>query len=142
MIAEEVIQVIDGTLDDIEDFDEIALEHWEYFKNKKPMFNKDYLGKLRVAIAKDEGKTIGYAFYGFFKSPYYDETWCQIDMFFLTPSCRGNGIGKQMFDLVEETAKNNGCKRLITSYNLKESLEMFYEKLGFNATHVAVAKEI
>jgi hypothetical protein len=25
---------------------------------------------------------------------------------------------------------------------LKESLEMFYEKLGFNATHVAVAKEI
>jgi predicted enzyme involved in methoxymalonyl-ACP biosynthesis len=47
-----------------------------------------------------------------------------------------------MFDLVEETAKNNGCKRLITSYNLKEPLEMFYEKLGFNATHVAVAKEI
>jgi len=54
MIAEEVIQVIDGTLDDIENFDEIALEHWEYFKNKKPMFNKEYLGKLRVAIAKDE----------------------------------------------------------------------------------------
>jgi hypothetical protein len=25
---------------------------------------------------------------------------------------------------------------------LKESLEVFYEKLGFNATHVAVAKEI
>jgi GNAT superfamily N-acetyltransferase len=87
-------------------------------------------------------RQLGMRFMGSFKSPYYDETWCQIDMFFLTPSCRGNGIGKQMFDLVEETAKNNGCKRLITSYNLKESLEMFYEKLGFNATHVAVAKEI
>ena len=142
MIAEEVLQVIDGTLDDIENFDEIALEHWEYFKNKKPMFNKDYLGKLRVAIAKNDGKTVGYAFYGFFKSPYHDEMWCQIDMFFLTPSHRGNGIGKKMFELVEQIAKNNGCKRLITSYNLKESLEMFYEKLGFNATHVAVAKEI
>jgi hypothetical protein len=47
-----------------------------------------------------------------------------------------------MFELVEQTAKDNGCKRLISSYNLKESLEVFYEKLGFNATHVAVAKEI
>jgi GNAT superfamily N-acetyltransferase len=63
-------------------------------------------------------------------------------MFFLSSLHRGNGIGKRMFELVEQTAKDNGCKRLISSYNLKESLEMFYEKLGFNATHVAVAKEI
>jgi hypothetical protein len=47
-----------------------------------------------------------------------------------------------MFDLVEKIAKENGCKRLIASYNLKESLEVFYTKFGFNATHVAVAKEI
>jgi GNAT superfamily N-acetyltransferase len=144
MIAEEVnvVEVLDGKLSDIENFDEIALEHWEYFKNKKPMFNKEYLGGLRVVIAKDERKTVGYAFYGFFKSPYHNETWCQVDMFFLTSSHRGRGIGKEMFRLVEQMAKINGCKRLITSYNLKESLEMFYEKLGFNATHVAVAKEI
>ena len=142
MIAEEVIQVIDGTLDDIENFDEIALEHWEYFKNKKPMFNKDYLGSLRVAIAKDEEKAVGYVFYMFYRSPYHDEMWCQVDMFFLLPSHRGNGTGRKMFELVEKVAKSNGCKKLITSYNLKESLEMFYEKLGFNATHVAVAKEI
>ena len=32
-----------------------------------------------------------------------------------------------MFDLVEETAKNNGCKRLITSYNLKEYKEVIQE---------------
>jgi GNAT superfamily N-acetyltransferase len=142
MITEEVTQVIDGTLDDIENFDEISLEHWEYFKNKKPIFNKEYLGKLRVVIAKEDEKTIGYVFYGLFQSPYHNEIWCQIDMFFLSSSHRGNGIGKRMFELVEQTAKDNGCKRLISSYNLKESLEVFYEKLGFNATHVAVAKEI
>jgi GNAT superfamily N-acetyltransferase len=106
------------------------------------MFNKEYLGSLRVVFAKDEGKTVGYAFYGFFKSPYHNETWCQVDMFFLIPSHRGKGIGKDMFRLVEQMAKINGCKKLITSYNLKESLEVFYDKLGFNATHVAVAKEI
>lgn len=142
MILEEVIQVIDGTLDDIDNFDELALEHWEYFKNKKPMFNKEYLGKLRTVIAKNDRNVVGYVFYGFFKSPYYDEAWCQIDMFFLTPLHRGKGIGKEMFRLVEQIAKENGCQRLITSYNLKESLEEFYDKLGFNATHVAVAKEI
>ena len=142
MITEEVTQVIDGTLDDIENFDEISLEHWEYFKNKKPIFNKEYLGKLRVVIAKDNERTVGYVFYVFFKSPYHNETWCQVDMFFLKPSHRGKGIGKDMFRLVEQMAKINGCKKLITSYNLKESLEMFYDKLCFNATHVAVAKEI
>jgi len=142
MIAEEVIQIIDGTLDDIEDFDEIALEHWEYFKNKKPMFDRGIIDNFRVVIAKDEEKTVGYAFYLFYKSPYYDETCCQIDMFFLKPEYRGQGIGMKMFKLVEQLAKNNNCKSLVASYNLKESLDMFYKKLGFNATHVAVAKEI
>jgi len=97
MIAEEVIQVIDGTLDDIENFDEIALEHWEYFKNKKPMFDRQVIGNFRVVIAKDDEKTIGYAFYLFYKSPYYDETCCQVDMFFLKPEYRGQGIGMKMF---------------------------------------------
>ena len=107
MITEEVTQVIDGTLDDIENFDEISLEHWEYFKNKKPIFNKEYLGKLRVVIAKDNERTVGYVFYVFFKSPYHNETWCQVDMFFLKPSHRGKGIGKDMFRLVEQMAKIN-----------------------------------
>ena len=141
-VEQSTINVVDGKLSDIKNFDEIALEHWEYFGNKKPVFNKEYLAGLRVVIAKDNEKTVGYVFYVFFKSPYHNETWCQVDMFFLKPSHRGKGLGKDMFKLVEQMAKINGCKKLITSYNLKESLEMFYEKLGFNATHVAVAKEI
>jgi GNAT superfamily N-acetyltransferase len=141
-VKQSATYVVDGKLSDIENFDEIALEHWEYFGNKKPMFNKEYLAGLRVVIAKDNEKTVGYVFYGFYKSPYHNETWCQVDMFFLKPTYRGKGIGKEMFRLVEQMAKINGCKKLITSYNLKESLEMFYRKLGFNATHVAVAKEI
>jgi GNAT superfamily N-acetyltransferase len=141
-VEQSTIDVVDGKLSDIKNFDEIALEHWEYFGNKKPMFNKEYLAGLLVVIAKDIEKTVGYVFYVFFKSPYQNETWCQVDMFFLKPTHRGKGIGKEMFRLVEQMAKINGCKKLITSYNLKESLEMFYEKLGFNATHVAVAKDI
>jgi GNAT superfamily N-acetyltransferase len=144
MIAEEVIAVdlIDGKLSDIENFDEIALEHWESLRNKKPTFSKEYLSNLNVVIAKDNNKTVGYAFYMFFKSPYYAEQCCLIDMFFLKMKYRKQGLGAKMFNLVEQIAKNNDCKSLISSYNLKEPLEMFYEKLGFNATHVAMAKEI
>jgi len=101
-VEQSTIYVVDGKLSDIENFDEIALEHWEYFGNKKPMFNKEYLAGLRVVIAQDNEKTVGYVFYGFFKSPYHTETWCQVDMFFLKPSHRGKGIGKDMFRLVEQ----------------------------------------
>jgi hypothetical protein len=52
-VEQSTIYVVDGKLSDIENFDEIALEHWEYFGNKKPMFNKEYLAGLRVVIAKD-----------------------------------------------------------------------------------------
>lgn len=141
-VEQSTVTVVDGKLSDIENFDDLSLEHWVCFNDKKPIFNTVYLNNLRVVIAKDDDQSIGYVFYGLFKSPYYDETWCQVDMFFLKPEYRKQGIGKKMFDLVESIAKENGCKRLIASYNLKESLEVFYTKFGFNATHVAVAKEI
>jgi GNAT superfamily N-acetyltransferase len=140
--ADNSIQIIDGKLEDIENFDQLGLEHWQDFNTKLPSFNKEFLNNLHVVIAKNLNETIGYVFYLIYKSPYHNEFWCQIDMFYLKKSYRNNGIGKKMFDYVEQIAKENDCKRLLASYNLKQSLELFYEKIGFNATHVAVAKEI
>jgi uncharacterized protein (UPF0147 family) len=50
---------------------------------------------------------------------------------------KGRELTKKHDDLFNEIIKDDRIPD-----NLKESLEMFYEKLGFNATHVAVAKEI
>jgi GNAT superfamily N-acetyltransferase len=63
-------------------------------------------------------------------------------MFYLKPEYRKQGIGKKMFTLVEEDAKQRGAFQLISSFNLKQPLEGFYQKMGFETTHVAVAKEI
>ena len=127
---------------DIEDFDTIALEHWNSFKNNPPVFDKDILKNFNVVQALKDNKTIGYIIYLCFKSLYYENIWCQIDMFYLKPEFRGKGIGKEMFNLVEQEAKKQGASRIISSFNLQQPLEQFYKNLGYTQTHVAVAKEI
>lgn len=130
------------SLADIEDFSELAKEHWNSFHNKQPTFDISLLSNFYVVRATDENKTVGYILYVLFKSFYYDEICCQVDMFYLKPEYRKQGIGKKMFTLVEEDAKQRGATQLISSFNLKQPLEGFYQKMGFETTHVAVAKEI
>ena len=130
------------TVTGIEDFDEIALEHWNSFNNASPKFNKQILQNFNVIQAKHKQKTIGYVLYICFSSPYYDEIWCQVDMFYLKPEYRGQGTGKQMFKMVEEEAKKQGASKIMSSFNLKQPLEGFYKNMGYTQTHVAVAKEI
>jgi len=137
-----VIEVSKCYLADVENFTELAKEHWDSFQNKKPTFDINLLSNFHVVQATDNDKTVGYILYVLFKSFYYDEICCQVDMFYLKPEYRKQGIGKKMFTLVEEDAKQQGATQLISSFNLKQPLEGFYQKMGFEKTHVAVAKEI
>jgi GNAT superfamily N-acetyltransferase len=130
-----------GKLKDIENFDELAKEHWLAFNTKAPTFNKEFLQTLEVVIAKEE-ETVGYLFFFMYVSPYTAEKTCQADMYYLKPSYRGKGIGTKMFTFLEQTAKEQGCKRLVSSINLKLNTENFYKQLGYTNTHLAVAKEI
>jgi GNAT superfamily N-acetyltransferase len=137
-----MIEVSKCSLADVEDFTELAKEHWNSFQNKKPTFDINLLSNFYVVRATDNDKTVGYILYILYKSFYYDEICCQVDMFYLKPEYRKQGIGKKMFTLVEEDAKQRGATQLISSFNLKQPLEGFYQKMGFETTHVAVAKEI
>ena len=51
------------TVLDIEDFEDLALEHWNSFNNKTPKFNKDILQNFNVIQATHKNKTIGYILY-------------------------------------------------------------------------------
>ena len=42
-VEQSTINVVDGKLSDIENFDEIALEHWDYFKTKSQFLTKNIL---------------------------------------------------------------------------------------------------
>jgi GNAT superfamily N-acetyltransferase len=137
-----MIEVCKCSLEDIKNFDSIAKEHWDSFQNNTPTFNKDILCNFNVVQAKTKETTVGYILYILFKSPYYDEIWSQVDMFYLQPKYRKQGIGKRMFKMLEEDVKAQGASKLIASFNLKQPLEGFYNKLGFNKTHAVVAKEL
>lgn len=127
---------------DLKRFTSLVEEHWESFNNKPPKLNQNILGNFSVVQAKDKDKLIGYVFYVVFLSPYHDEIWSQVDMFYLQPKYRKQGIGKQMFSMVEEDVKSQGASKLISSFNLKQPLEGFYHSMGFKSTHIAVAKEL
>jgi GNAT superfamily N-acetyltransferase len=140
--AYSLIEFKKNTIKDIEDFEDLASEHWNSFNNKPPKFNKDILQNFSVIQATHKSKTIGYILYVCFKAPYYDEVWCQVDMFYLKPEYRGQGTGKQMFKMMEAEAKELGASKIMSSFNLKQPLEGFYKNMGYIETHVAVAKEI
>lgn len=137
-----LIEFKKNTVKDIEDFEAIALEHWNSFKNEHPKFNKNILQNFNVIQTTHKNKTIGYILYICYNSPYYEEIWCQVDMFYLKPEYRGQGTGKQMFKMLEEEAKNSGASKIMSSFNLKQPLEGFYKNMGYTETHVAVAKEL
>ena len=136
------IVVEKSSFDGIENFDALSREHWMEFNDREPKFNKQYFSICNVITAKKGVETIGYVFYFVVPSPCYNEIWCNVDMFFLKKQFRKNGVGKKMFALLEQQAKEHGCKRILSSFNLKGPLEDFYGKLGFKPTHVAVSKEI
>lgn len=128
---------------ELHDFDVIAKEHWDTFNNKPPNFNKELLANFNVIRASDEkDNTVGYVFYICFQSLYYDEVWCQVDMFYLKPQYRKQGIGKQMFLMLEDEAKKLGASKILSSFNMKQPLEGFYNKMNYQSTHLAVVKEI
>jgi GNAT superfamily N-acetyltransferase len=130
-------------LDSLHDFDEIAKEHWDSFNNKKPEFDKEILSNFNIIRAVDtDNTTVGYLFYLCFKSPYYDEIWCQVDMFYIKKTHRKQGLGKRMFTALEEEARKTGASKILSSFNMQQPLEGFYNKMNYQQTHIAVVKEI
>ena len=130
------------TLANVENFDALAEEHWADFNNKKPVFKKSSLSRFSAIVARDNGVPVGYILFLLADSPFYDEKWCHIGMYYLRRPYRGLGAGVRMFQLLEDTAKEKDCVCIQSSFNVKQPLDDFYQKLGFTTTHHGVAKEI
>jgi GNAT superfamily N-acetyltransferase len=130
------------TFENITNFKDLSLEHWNSFNNELPCFKEEFLKSLQVITASKDNKVVGYLFFAVFNSPYHDYKMCQIDMYYLSDQHRKQGIGKQMFNLAEKTAKDQGCTKIMSSFNLKQSLDSFYQARGYMSTHTVVAKEI
>jgi len=61
-----------------------------------------------------------------------------IELLWLSESCRGKGIGKELIESAENFAKENGCEKVFvetTSWQAKP----FYEKIGYK--HIATLND-
>ena len=82
---------------------------------------KDYLG---IFYEDENGQKlaglIGYTF----------GLWLSVEFLFVDDSLRGQGIGKKLLTLAEETAKARGCKHATLNTNAFQAPE-FYKKQGY-----------
>lgn len=130
------------TVTDIENFDALSAEHWADFNNRLPQFKQNVLDLSHAVVARKDGMAVGYILFLVFDNPFYDEKMCSVGMYYLSKAHRGAGAGQQMFARLEQAAKDMGCAKIEASFNLKQPLDAFYEKLGYAPTHTCVAKEL
>lgn len=70
-------------------------------------------------------------------SPMEDESQYLLSTFFILPELQGHGIGKALFEHIEDYARKQGAKQFIVSASL--SSPIFYEKMGFE--HICGKRE-
>lgn len=67
--------------------------------------------------------------------------YCQVEAVRTSSDRRGEGIGTQLMGHIESTARARGAARVqLTSNRVRTRAHAFYERLGYDATHVGMKK--
>lgn len=100
-------------------YSEMALK--QQIEEKKHVF---YL------VKNDAEKFVGFVSYEINYEPYKTK----IHKIYVLPETQGTGVGKLLFNLVVEKAKENNQKAILLNVNKYNTAKQFYEKLGFTIT--------
>ena len=67
--------------------------------------------------------------------------YCQVEAVRTAPDLRGRGIGAQLMSVIEDEARRRGAARIqLTSNQRRADAHRFYERLGYEPTHVGMKK--
>lgn len=81
---------------------------------------------------EQNGKEIGHAYLYLIKNDLHAEPYGLLEDVFVDESLRGSGIGTELINKIIETAKENGCYKIVaTSRNERRRVHALYEKFGF-----------
>jgi len=86
---------------------------------------------IKVIVAEENKKLIGYAFYFFTFSTFLAKPTLYLEDIYVSEKNRSGGTGKKMFRELIKVAKNNKCGRLelmVLDWNV--NAQKFYEKFG------------
>lgn len=89
-------------------------------------------GELLFVTVRKDGNLIGY-FIGFIQPALHYSTCltCHEDIFYVSPSERGQNVGWNLFKKVEELCKQRGVQRLFVGSKLHKDASFLFEKLGY-----------
>jgi GNAT superfamily N-acetyltransferase len=124
------------------DINRLSQTHWAEFHDHKPHFNWDYLKNATCIQAFDQELAVGYLFFYVFPEAHEVGTLAMVDLYYVSPAYRRDGVGRAMFDLAEQEGKKRGATRVSASYNVIRSNLDFFQEMGYSRTHCIVAKEI
>ena len=84
--------------------EEVTRLTWSRFLNPvEPMF---------CAVAKQEGKIVGFVHYLFHRSTWAESDYCYLEDLFVDPDVRGQHIGKQLIEYVQRQARKRHSANL------------------------------
>ncbi len=90
-----------------------------------------------LVVAQSEGKLVGFLQLTLIPYLTYQGGWrALVEGVRVAPGCRGQGIGKSLLQWAIIRAKEKGCHLIqLTTDKTREDAKIFYENLGFKATH-------
>lgn len=93
---------------------------------------------LVVAVDDADGEVVGTMQLTFLPGlSHRGATRCQIEAVRVASTRRGGGLGGDMIAWAIQTARDRGCRMVqLTSSNTRLGAHRFYERLGFQASHV------
>ncbi|EPX3299403.1 N-acetyltransferase family protein [Citrobacter freundii] len=84
--------------------DEVTKLTWErFFTPSEPVY---------CAVAKYDGKIVGLVHYLFHRSTWAESNYCYLEDLFISEDVRGQHIGKQLIEYVQQQAKKHHTSRL------------------------------
>ena len=91
-------------------------------------------------VAEEDGRVVGTFMLTFIRHLMRQGTSiAQLEAVRVDPAVRGRGIGEQMVRWAIEEARRRGCSRMqLTSNKTRKDAHRFYERLGFEATHLGM----
>ncbi len=80
----------------------------------------------------DGDKKVGVANVFFLENPNRGKRWALLEDVMVEPNYRGQGIGNTLVKEIIQTAKDEGCYKIIAASRFsRENVHRWYEKMGF-----------
>lgn len=130
----------------------LPLHYEELAMNKKyftldPDYNLYFLleknGTLNVVTARKDGEIVGY-FWTFMRPHHhYKQNFvAEVDIYYVHPDHRGNGVGYNLFKFHEETMKKYGVMQIANVCKMHQDHTPLFESLGYNQVERVFTKII